>query len=590
MPKAQHIKHEAASKGIAIGYARILTHPGSSFPKYWIADKDIPQEITRFKLAIIKSKQQLSKIKEKLCRFQGKEQIQIIDTHSMLLQDEMLITHAIQNITSRKINAEWALDKAASRLKMAFVDIRDEYFKQRKHDIDYISQRVIKNLTGTAELSIYDIKEKDLIVIANDMSPADIVAFKRERVKGIITSVGGNTSHSAIIARSLELPAMIGAESVMDIIKDGDVVIIDGVKNRIIVNPSKSELADYKKRQAVFEKNKHTLLKEAHLPAITLDNKQMSLVANIELIEETEPSINHGAEGIGLFRTEYLYAGRMDYPSEEEHFEAYKTVLEKMNGRPVTIRTLDIGGDKLFINSDYSEHINPALGLRAIRFCMVERDIFKTQLRALLRASVYGNLRLLIPMISCIEEIRQVKKLIETLKNQLLKENVKVSEKIDLGIMIEIPSAAILAETLAGEVDFFSIGTNDLVQYTLAVDRTNEHVSYLYNLLNPAVIKIIKTTVDAAKTAKIDVTVCGEAAGDPMYLLLFLGLGIESLSMNPISIPRVKKFLRTVKAVDAKMLVDNILKLNSVNEIEKIIFGAANRHLGIFERSKPSKP
>ncbi len=585
-----HIKHEGASKGIAIGKAHVLTAIGAGFPKYWITDREITSEIMRLKSAIQKSKQQLAKVKEKLCRFEGKEQIQIIDTHSMLIQDEMLVTHAIQNITSRKINAEWALEKVISRLKMAFIDMHDQYFQQRKHDLDYIYQRIMKNLVGSPELSLHEIKENNLILVANDFSPADIVSLPRERVKGFITAVGGNASHSAIIARSLEIPAMVGVEGILKQVQENDLVVIDALRGLIIIKPSKEELERYKKQQTAFEKANKELLKDARLPAVTKDGKRMELVANIELAEEVIPAIQHGAEGVGLFRTEYLYANRMDYPSEEEQFECYKAALEQMEGRPVTIRTLDLGGDKLFAGGEYADHVNPALGLRAVRFCLVEKDIFRTQLRAMLRASIYGNLRMLLPMISGLDELLQVKSVIEGVRNDLKKEKVKVSEKIELGIMIEIPSAVIVADALAKEVDFFSIGTNDLIQYALAVDRTNEHVSYLFNPLNPAIISLIKQTAEAAKKAGIDVTICGEVAGDPLYLLLFLGLGIDALSMNPVSIPRVKKMLREVTLKEAKELVSKVNSFDSIAKIEGLIKNETAKYLKIFEHPKSAKP
>lgn len=577
--KAIRIKHETASRGIAIGRAHILSTAGLSFPKYWIADKEITAEITRFKHAIQKSKQQLAKVKEKLCRFHGNDQIQIIDTHSMLLQDEMLVNHAIQNIANQKINAEWAIDKATSRLKMAFVDMRDEYFRQRKYDIDYICQRIIKNLVGISEIQLHELKEQHIILIANDISPAEIVNIPRERVKGFVTAVGGNTSHTAIIAKSLEIPAMVGVESILKHANENDLIVIDGLNGYVIINPNKNDISAYKKRQALYEKTKRLLLKDAHLPAETRDGAIMKLVANIELTEEIAPALQHGAEGIGLFRTEYLYANRMDYPSEEEQFECYKTALLQMHGKPVIIRTLDLGGDKLFAGSEYADHLNPALGLRAIRFCLVEKDLFRTQLRAMLRASHYGNLRILLPMISGVDELRTAKAIIEKVKQELQKENVEFAENIELGIMIEIPSAVMSADALAKEVSFFSIGTNDLIQYTIAVDRTNDHVAYLYNLLNPAVISMLKKTVDAAKKAKIDVTVCGEAAGDPLYLLLFLGMGIDGLSMNPISIPRVKKMLRETTLKEAESLFLRVENLATTTEIEKLVKSEMSKYL-----------
>lgn len=565
------IKHKAASKGVAIGRTHILSTAGAAFPKYWIADKEITSEIARFKRAIQKSKQQLTKVREKLCRFEGKEQIQIIDSHAMLLQDEMIVTHAIQNIANQKINSEWALDKAISRLKLAFSDVKDEYFKQRRNDIDFIGQRIIKNLIGGPELSLHAIKHEDIILIANDFSPADIVNFPRERVKGFISVLGGETSHSAIIARSLGIPAMVGVENILKNIKEGDLIVLDALKDCIIVNPPKTDLSAYKKRRAAFEATAHDLLKDAHLPAETLDTRKVSLVANIEMIEEISSVLQHGAEGIGLFRTEYLYANRMDYPSEDEQFECYKAALEQMSPHPVTIRTLDLGGDKLFVSTEYLEHVNPALGLRAIRFCLAERDLFRTQIRALLRAGLYGNLRILIPMVSSVEEIRLVKSIIEEEKASLKKAREGFEANVQLGIMVEVPSAAIIADVLAKEVGFFSLGTNDLVQYTIAVDRGNEHVAYLYNPLHPAVIRAMKQTVDAAKKAGIDVTVCGEMAGEPLYLLLLVGMGVDALSMNPVSIPRVKKILRTVTAKQAEALYNSVIKLSTAQEIENFV-------------------
>lgn len=577
--KPLRIKHVAVVKGVAVGRAYILSREGAVFPKHWIPDKEIAGEITRFKRAIQKSKQQLAKVRDKLCKYHGKEQIQIIDSHSMLLQDEMLVTYAIQNIANQKINAEWAISKAINRLKSAFTDIKNEYFQQRKSDIDYVGHRIINNLVGGAELSLHEIKEPHIIIIAKDLSPADIAGFPRDRVKGFITAGGGPTSHTAIIARSLEFPSVVGVENILNSVKDGDTVVINGIDEEIIINPSKESLSNYRKEQLSYEHSKQELLKDARLPAKTLDGHSISLVANIELLEEITPALQHGAEGVGLFRTEYLYLNRMDYPSEEEQFQCYKTVLARMFPRPVTIRTFDMGGDKLFGIKDYAEHANPALGLRAVRFCLAERDIFITQLRALLRASIFGNLRIMFPMISGVDEVRQVKSLLEETKTSLKKKNIKFNEKLNIGIMIEIPSAVISANVLAKEVDFFSIGTNDLIQYTLAVDRTNEYVSYLYKPLHPAVLKMIKKTVETAKNAGIDVTLCGEMAGDPLYIMLLLGMGLVSLSMNPVSIPIVKKIIRTLAAKDAVMLYKEAAKMTSPDEIEAFVKKEMAKHL-----------
>jgi phosphotransferase system enzyme I (PtsI) len=379
---------------------------------------------------------------------------------------------------------------------------------------------------------------------------------------------------------------MIGVENIFKYVNENDMVVIDAVNDVIVINPPKNEIESFKKRQSLFEKKKREMLKGVDLPATTKDGHKISLVANIELVEEIPSAILHGAEGVGLFRTEYLFVNRMDYPDEEEQFKCYKNALEGMKNKPVTIRTMDLGGDKLFIGSEYVDHVNPALGLRAIRFCLVEKDIFRTQLRAMLRASVYGRLRMLLPMVSGLDELRRCKKFIQDVKGELTKEKVKISDDIELGIMIEVPSAVVVARILANEVDFFSIGTNDLIQYTLAVDRTNEHVAHLYNPLDPAVINMLKQTIEAAKMAGIDVTICGEVAGEPLYLPLFLGMGIDALSMNSISIPKVKKILREVTYEDAKKFFSKIEKMTSATEIEAVVKGEMSKYSKILERSK----
>lgn len=564
------IKHPAASTGIAMGEPFVIQQAGSSIPKYWINDKEISSEIVRFKQAIQKSKSQLSRIKEKLCRFHDKEQIQILDTHSLLLQDEMVINHTLQNVNNNKINAEWALEKAITGLKLAFADVREEYFLERKNDIDYISQRILKNLTGTYEHS-HNFPKKETIVVAHDLSPADVSTLPRNWVKGFITTTGGKTSHTAIIARSLEIPAVVGIEYAINKIKTAEYIIIDGIGGKIIINPPAKMIAKYRRKLKGYQKAERSLLKDIHLPSTTLDGYRLNIVANIELIEEIPSVIEHGAEGIGLYRTEYLYINRLEYPSEEEQFENYKTVLKEIWPKPVTIRTLDIGGDKLFINNEYQEHTNPALGLRAIRLCLREQELFRIQLRALYRASTFGKLRILLPMVSSLEEVQQTKKLINEVQKSLLAEKMPFNPDVKLGIMIEVPSAVLIADTLAREVDFFSIGTNDLIQYGLAVDRTNESVSHLYNPLHPAIIKMLKQTVDAAKNANIDVTLCGEIAADPLYILLLLGFGLDALSMNAVSIPRAKRIIRMVEHKQAVFLLNKILQFSSTDEIESTL-------------------
>lgn len=568
--RESQISHAATSAGIAMGEPFIIKQMGASIPKYWISDKDLTGEISRFKQAIQKSKSQLARIKEKLCRFRDNDQIQILDTHSLILQDEMVLTSTIEHISNSKINAEWALEKSITNLKMAFADVREQYFIERKNDINYISQRILKNLLGTFEHP-HTYPSKEIIVISNDLSPADIASLPRNWVKGFITATGGTTSHTAIIARSFEIPAMIGVDDAINKLKNVEYLIIDGINGKIILNPTSATRTKYRHKLEGYRKTERSLMKDIHLPAATLDGKHISVNANIELVEEIPSVIEHGGEGIGLFRTEYLYINRLEYPSEEEQFETYKSALKQMWPKPVTIRTLDIGGDKLFITTEYQEHVNPALGLRAIRFCLREVEIFKSQLRALYRASTFGKLRVLLPMISSVEEVRQTKKLIEEVQQELTNTKQPFDKTVKLGIMIEVPSAVLIADILAKEVDFFSIGTNDLIQYGLAVDRTNENVSYMYTPLHPAVMRMIKQTVDAAKNANIDVTICGEIAADPMYTLLLLGFGLDAMSMNATSIPRAKRIIRSVEHKKATSLLNRIMQSTSVEESEQII-------------------
>lgn len=569
-PRESVISHAATSKGIAMGEPFIIKQMGASIPKHWISDKELPGEITRFKQAIHKSKNQLAKIKEKLCRFHDNDQIQILDTHTLILQDETILNSTIEHISNSKINAEWALEKSITNLKMAFADVREQYFIERKNDIDYISQRILKNLLGTLEHA-HTYPSKEVIVVANDLSPADIASLPRNWVKGFITATGGTTSHTAIIARSFEIPAMIGVDDAINRMKNAQYVIIDGINGRIILNPTTATKAKYRRKLEGYQKTERSLLKEIHLPATTIDGKHISIHANIELVEEVPSVIEHGGEGVGLFRTEYLYINRLEYPSEEEQFETYRSALKQMWPKPVTIRTLDIGGDKLFITTEYQEHVNPALGLRAIRFCLREQELFKAQLRALYRASPSGKLRILLPMIASVEEVRQTKKLIEEVKQELTAANKPFDDTVKLGIMIEVPSAVLIADILAKEVDFFSIGTNDLIQYGLAVDRTNENVSYMYTPLHPAVMRMIKQTVDAAKNANIDVTICGEIAADPLYTLLLLAFGLDAMSMNATSIPRAKRIIRSIEHKRAASLLNRIMQSSTVEESEQIM-------------------
>ena len=556
--------------GVAIGKVHMLDHTNVLFPRYWINDREVPSEVHRFKKALEKTRDQLSTIREKLCKFQGRDQIQILDSHRMILQDEMITSGTIQTIANEKINAEWGLDKTFAKLKGAFYQSGENIFQERRADIESIGNRIIKNLMGGYEERIKPIA-RHKVIVAHELAPADTAQMVKGEIEGFVTEIGGKTSHTAIVARALEMPAIAGISQITKRVKEGDFVIIDGTEGILLVNPNAKDRHRYQTIKKKYEQLDRLLLKEINLPTETQDGVKIRLAANMELTEEIDSILQHGAEGIGLYRTEYLFLGQNRLPTEDEHFASYKNILTKMAPHPVTIRTLDIGGDKIFAGSEYHEDANPALGLRAIRFCLRERDLFKTQLKALLRASVYGHLRILIPMISGLDEIKKTRKILQEAKDELAHDKIPFSDQIKLGIMIEVPSAALIANRLAYEVDFFSIGTNDLIQYTLAIDRVNEHVANLYDPLHPAILRLIKEVIDAARAAGIEVSLCGEMAGEPLYIMLLVGFGLNELSMNPLSVPRVKKILREITYKQATRLVETALTKGTSQEVEHLI-------------------
>jgi len=433
-----------------------------------------------------------------------------------------------------------------------------------------VGNRVIKNLLGKEEKNLASLS-KEVIVVAYDLSPSETAQMHREKVIGFVTDVGGKTSHTAIMARSLEIPAVVGLQNVTQNIKDGDTIIIDGTAGLVIVEPTEKELRAYRKKKEEIILQDKELAKIRELPAETRDGHQIELVANIEFPEEIPSAIEHGAQGIGLYRTEFFYLNRTDLPSEEEHFQAYRRVAERFAPQAVIIRTLDLGGDKFISHLAVPKEMNPFMGWRAIRFCLERLDIFKVQLRAILRASRYGKIKVMFPMISGVEELRRAKEVMEEVKDNLKKDEVPFDEEIKIGVMIETPSAAITADILAKEADFFSIGTNDLIQYALAVDRINERIAYLYNPGHPAIIRLIKQTVDAAHQRKIPVGMCGEMAGEPYFAPLLLAMGLDELSMSPVVIPEVKKVIRSITFKEGKKLLEDALKLSTGEEVASFL-------------------
>jgi phosphotransferase system enzyme I (PtsI) len=556
-----------ASPGIVIGRAFLVERFKVRLPQKRIGSERVEEEVNRFLKAIQESREQLIEIKEKILDPEVRRHSFILDVHMMILDDQMLMNDTIDTIRKRKVNAEWGLDLTLERLDTAFKAIEDEYLRERRSDLHYVSARIFRNLLGRKHDDITKIKGK-VIVVAHDLSPADTLQMNLKNIAGFITDIGGKVSHTAILARSLEIPAIVGLEVATSLINGGDLLVMDGETGDLVVNPSDEVSQSFSDRKRRIKLMEREVLRYASLPAETRDGIRVRLQANIELVEEISSAKMHGAEGIGLFRTEILYLNRKDLPTEEEHYQTYRRLAESVSPATATIRTLDIGGDKFLSNYSPDNEMNPALGLRAIRFSMKETDIFKIQLRGILRASSHGKLRILFPMISGIEEIRQAKAILEEVRKELIKAKVPMDAEIKIGAMIEIPSASICADILAREVDFFSIGTNDLIQYALAVDRINEHVSYLYEPLHPAILRIIRNVVQSAHQGGIPVAICGEMAAEPIYALILLGLGLDEFSMNPVAIPKVKKILRMMRYEETRALVDQLFQFPTASDIE----------------------
>ncbi|HEY5512032.1 MAG TPA: phosphoenolpyruvate--protein phosphotransferase [Geomonas sp.] len=560
-----------ASAGIAIGQVRIAERRRVTVTEYPVPIEGIPGELSRFTKAIERAKGELSALKDQLAATHGPEHLCVIDAHLMLLDDTMLVGETTQYIERLGINAEGALKRTLTRFKSFFDGVEDEYLRERGGDVETVIERVLRTMVGEKQEPISQIDGK-VIVVAHDLSPADILQIDKSKVIGFVTDLGGKTSHSAILARAFEVPAVVGLERITREVADGDTVIIDGASGVVIINPDQEAFRDYLQAKQRYEYVERELLKLKDLPAITLDGHRMRLKGNVEFLEEVASINRHGGEGIGLYRTEMLFFNRESLPDEEEQYQAYAAIVREMAPHPVTIRTLDIGGDKCLTELDLSDEMNPALGVRAIRLSLRQPLAFKAQLRAILRASAFGKVRLFFPMVSGVAEVRAAKALFEEAKSEL-RGVFPFDEDLPVGIMIEIPSAVIIADLLAAEVDFFSVGTNDLIQYTLAIDRTNEHLSSLYEPLHPAVLRSLKLVVDAAHKAGIEACICGEMAGEPEYLPVLLGLGFDELSMNAVSIPRVKKILRRCTMEEAVQVAQKVLGFATASEADAYLKG-----------------
>lgn len=565
------LKGIAASPGIAMGEAYVYSKDRVNVCNSSIDQVDENAEIGRFQDAVAASEKQLEVIFLDTLKKLGKDKAEIFKAHMMLLEDPMLQEKTEEAIRSRGINAEVALNSALEEICGILANLDDEYIRERAADIKDVGDRILSNLTGRDHYNPLSSLEKAVIVVSKDLAPSDTAQMRADKVLGFATEMGGKTSHVAIMARSLEMPAIVGVRSIASIVNEGDILIVDGNDGVVIVNPTESELDEYKQKKAKYAAECIELEKLRSLDAITLDGRKVELAVNIGMPDDVDAALRYGAKGVGLYRTEFLYMNRDYLPSEEDQFMAYKKVAEKMRNCSIIIRTLDIGGDKGLPYIDFPEELNPFLGWRAIRLCLDRIDILKTQLRAILRASHYGKLMIMYPMITSISEIKKANAVLKEAKKELYAESFPFDENIPVGIMVETPAAAIIADKLIQEVDFFSIGTNDLTQYTLAVDRGNEKISQMYQPLHPAVLRLIKHVIDASHVARKWTGMCGELAGDEKAVLLILGLGLDEFSMSAATIPRIKKILRSSSYEESRKIAEKALSMGTAEEIAEYL-------------------
>lgn len=557
----------AASDGIAIGKAYLLTEPDLSFDKVSITDPE--GEIKRLLDSFEKSKNEIQGIREHVAKAVGEDEAQVFDAHLMVLSDPELFDGIKNDITENMINAEAALSTVAKMYINMFESMEDNpYMQERAADIKDVTERVMGHLLGFKIPSPATINE-EVVIVAKDLTPSDTAQLNRDYVKGFVTDIGGRTSHSAIMARSLEIPAVVGTKEVTQVIAEGDMVIIDGLEGDIIIRPNEETIAVYQEKAAAFKEQQLEWAKLKDSKSLSKDGKQIEIAANIGTPKDLTGVIENGAEGIGLYRTEFLYMDSEDFPTEDEQYEAYKAVLEGVNGQAVVVRTMDIGGDKELPYLQLPEEMNPFLGYRAVRISLAETEMFRTQLRALLRASVHGKLRIMFPMIATVNEFRDAKAILDEEKAKLEAEGTEVSNEIQVGIMIEIPAAAVLAHQFAKEVDFFSIGTNDLIQYTMAADRMNERVSYLYQPYNPAILTLLKHVIDSAHAEGKWVGMCGEMAGDQTAVPLLLGLGLDEFSMSASSVLKTRSLVAKLDSKEMEKLANKAI--NECATVEEVI-------------------
>jgi phosphotransferase system enzyme I (PtsI) len=556
----------AAAPGIAISRSHLVNRDRMAVIERRISPAEVDPEIAAFKHAVARSKEQLLEVKEQADSKELSEHLYIIDTHLLILDDEMLIGDTVGLIGGELINAEGALNRVLRKVRRVFDKISDEYLRERRSDIDSIGDRLMRNLLGETRESLADVDEQ-VIVVAHDLSPADTVQIDKTKVIGFVTDIGGRTSHTAILARSLGIPAVVGLETVTSLVPNGTPMIIDGSAGTVILKPSTETFREYLLKKQHYDYLEEELQQFRSLPAETRDGYAIALRSNIDFVEEIPLAREQGAQGIGLFRTEFLFMSAEGAPSEDEQLAVYRAAVEQMAPFPVTIRTLDVGGDKFVLELDLSDEANPAMGLRAVRFSLKEVNLFKAQLRAILRAAAFGPIRIMFPMISGVAEVRACKQFLERERQELASAGIEYGEDVSVGIMIETPAAVLIADLLAKEVDFFSVGTNDLIQYCLAIDRGNEHVAYLYEPMHPAVLQALLRICQAAESAGIEVGMCGEMAGEEIYTLVLIAFGFQELSMNMTNISRVKRIMREVELLQAKQILNNLLTLSTAEEV-----------------------
>lgn len=558
-----------ASPGIVIGHALCLDRDIKRSKHIYLDEKRVAPEIQRFKDAVKLVEQQLDAVRGQFGA-QFETHLSIIKTHKLILRDQLLYDRTLQRIEHEAINAEWAIERSLEEAKEIFDAIRDVYLRERFHDIEQVVRRLHVALSGQ-EQDFYESAGEKVIFVARDFSPEDTLRMRNDNVLGFVTETGGSTSHTAIVARALGVPSVVGVEKITREISTGDTIILDGSTGRVLLHPTRDQLAQYEEFQHKQRKNDEKVAACAHLKPETVDGLEVKVLANIEMAEEVRTAFDYGAQGIGLFRSEYYYISKKKLPDEESLFELYKNILQETAPYPVTIRTLDIGGDKFASNVVLPVEMNPALGLRAIRFCLRETQIFEIQLRALLRAGVFGNLRIMFPLISSVCEVHRVKEVLTKVMERLRKESVPFNPHVKIGIMVEVPSAVSIADVLAREVDFFSIGTNDLIQYALAIDRVNEYVAHMYEPLSPPILRMIKQVTDAGHEAGIEVGICGEMAGDIVYLPLLLGFGLDELSMHPIAIPYIKRMIRNSTMNEVEKISREALQCSSTKAVRELL-------------------